>query len=184
MSAAASLNAARRLASVEGAKQVDQATWDFADAIVADVPSEGAGQPAPSGRNDGSRQALKLIAERLKREGFEYTVTTLRQNRATALTWPEETRIHQGATFTVHLELRGQDDPPTTLRNLMAKHGGKVTAKQATTWRREQNPTPFKSWSDMMHDRIKAIAKQAETPGAREELASLFMAAARELLDG
>jgi hypothetical protein len=183
VSAVASLDAARRLASVEGAKQVDQATWDFADAIVVDVPPEHDGHTSRSPVNDGSHQKLKLLAEELKRAGFDYSATTLRYNRATSLVWPEETRIHEGAMFSVHLELRGQDDPPATLRKLMKKHGGRVTTKQVRTWKREQNPPAFRSWSDTMRDRIKAIARQADGRAAKEELAGLLMAAARELLD-
>jgi hypothetical protein len=185
MSNVAVLDAARRLASVEGAKQVDQATWDFADAIVSDVPpEEGDGRPSPSGVKDGSRQAVKLLAESLARAGFDYSPTTLRYNRATALVWPEDTRIHKGAMFSAHLELRGQNDPPAVLRKLMKQHGGRVTTKQVRAWKREQNPPAFQSWSDHMRDRIKAVARQAATPEAKEEMAALLMAAARELLDG
>lgn len=184
MSAVASLDAARRLASVEGAKQMEMATWDFADAIVEDVPAEGDGRPSPSGVKDDSRRKIKLLAEQLHRAGFDYSASTLRANRATSLAWPIEARVHQGATFSVHLELRGQDDPPAVLRKLMAQHGGRITKKQVKTWRREQNPPAFKSWSDMMRDRIKSIAKQAETAEAKEEMAALLEAAAQELRHG
>ncbi len=183
MSNVASLDAARRLASVEGAKQVELATWEFADAIVEDVPDEVA-RSTSSHVKDGSRQKLKLLAEQLNRAGFDYSAVGLAQRRATALAWPEATRVHQGAGFTVHRELRGRDDRVEVLHRLMKQHGGKVTQKQVRTWKQEQNPPAFRSWSDMMRDRIKAVARQAETPEAREEMASLLMAAAQELLNG
>jgi len=177
------LDAARRLASVEGARQMEMATWDFADAVLADVPERGARAPR-SDVKDGSHQALRLLAEQLGRAGYDYSTDRLRRCRATASAWPAETRVHQGATFAVHLELRGQDDPPAVLRKLMDQHGGRVTQRQVRTWKQEQNPPAFKSWSDMMRGRINAVARQAETPAAKEELAALLMAAARELLDG
>jgi hypothetical protein len=183
VSAVTSIDAARRLASVEGAKQMELATWDFADAIVADVPPEkGDTRVSPSGVKDGSRQACKLLAESLSRAGFDYSASSLRQYRATALAWPEDTRIHEGAGFTVHRELRGQDDPPATLARLMKQHGGRVTQKQVRNWKREQQPQKFQSWSDLMRNRIHSVVKQAETPEAKEEMAALLMAAARELL--
>jgi len=180
VSSVASLDAARRLASVEGAKQIEQATWDFADAIVEDVPEGAPGAPL----HDGSRQALRLLAEQLGRAGFDYAVNTLSQDRATALAWPEETRVHKGATFSVHRELRSREDRTAVLSKLINQHGGRVTRKQVRIWKQEQQPPKFRSWSDTMRDRIKAVARQAATPEAKEELAGLLMAAARELLDG
>jgi hypothetical protein len=181
VSAVASLDAARRLASVEGAKQMETATWDFADAVVADVPGEDDARSSSSHTNDGSHQALRLLAESLSRAGFDYSVNALRQYRATSLAWPEDTRVHEGAGFTVHRELRGQDDPPAVLAKLMKQHGGKVTQRQVRTWKQEQNPPKFRSWSDMMLGRIKAVTKQAETPEAKAEMAALLRAVAQEL---
>jgi hypothetical protein len=136
------------------------------------------------GGRDESHQALRLLAEQLTRAGFDYSASSLRQYRSTSLAWPEDTRVHEGAGFTVHRELRGQDDPPATLRKLMKQHGGKVTQKQVRTWKQEQNPPKFRSWSDTQRDQIKALIKRAApgAPEAKEELANLLMAAARELL--
>lgn len=187
MSNIASIDAARRLASVEGAKQMELASWDFADALVEDVPASDTrvslGGSSRGGR-DESHQALRLLAEHLTRAGFDYSVNSLRQYRATALAWPADTRVHEGAGFTVHRELRGQEDPPAVLAKLMRQHGGRVTQKQVRTWKREQQPQKFQSWSDLMRNRIHLVVKQAETPEAKEEMAALLMAAAQELLGG
>jgi hypothetical protein len=171
------------LASVDGAKQVEMATWDFADAIVHDVPP----RMTPGGHakaNDGSLQELKLLAEQLGRAGFDYSVSTLRQDRATSLAWPDETRVHKGATFAVHRELRGREDRTAVLAKLIGQHGGRVTRKQVRMWKHDQNPPAFRSWSDTMRDRIRSIAKQADGPEAREEMAALLEAVAQEVRRG
>jgi len=180
----ASLDAARRLASVEGAKQMESAAWEFADALVEDVPERELGETRVSRNRDGSQQELRLLAETLGRAGFDYSVGSLRQYRATSLAWPEPTRIHEGAGFTVHRELRGREDRVVILGKLISQHGGRVTQKQVRTWKQEQQPQKFRSWSDLMRDRIRSVTRQADTPAAREEMAGLLMAAARELLDG
>jgi hypothetical protein len=184
VSVVTSIDAARRLASVEGAKQMELATWDFADAIVKDVPADDVERSTSSHAKDGSQQALRLLAEQLARAGFDYSVIGLSQRRATALAWPEDTRVHEGAGFTVHRELRGRDDRIEVLRKLMRQHGGKVTQRQVRTWKQEQNPPKFRSWSDTQRDNIAALIKRAApgAPEAKEELAGLLMAAARELL--
>ena len=183
MSTVTSIDVARRLASVEGAKRIELAQWEFADALVHDFPPEQYPNEG-AGHSNGLNPALRLHSETMAREGLSYSPSSLKQYRGTSLAWSKDTRVTFGAGFTVHRELRGRDDRVELLGRLIKQHGGKVTQKQVRTWKREQQPQKFRSWSDQMRARIKAVAKQAETSGAREEMAGLLMAAAQELLNG
>jgi hypothetical protein len=184
VSAVVSLDAARRLKSVKAAEDVESATWELADALVADVPPEGGVRPSPSGVKDGSHQAIALVAEEMRREGLDYSAGVLSHMRNTALAWAEDTRVHKGAPFSVHLELRGREDRVAILRRLMGQHGGRVTVKQVRTWKQDQNRTQPQTWTERMQGRIASIAREAKTDEAKEALADLFTDAARELRNG
>jgi hypothetical protein len=187
MSTVTSLDAARRLKSVTAAEHIEGAQWELADALVEDVPPSDTRvslDSVPRGGRDGSLEALGLLAEQMRREGLDYSLSALRQYRATAIAWPDDTRVHHGAGFTVHRELRGREDRAAILRRLMEEHGGRVTQKQVRTWKQEQNPPKVQTWAERMRDRIAAVAKEAKTPEARDLLADLFTDAARELRRG
>jgi hypothetical protein len=162
------------------AELVNGSTWHTADRLVEAFPVAEYGESV-HGAHTNLYAELDVLSDALRRDyGIELKVPTLAQYRATAVAWPDHTRV-QSAPYRVHEMMRVRADRVKRLERLVRKHGGRLTERQYRTWKAEQNPKPVEPWLAAIERRLRTVVRAADSPAARTEVAAVLERLAREL---
>lgn len=147
------------------AELIDGDEWETGDLLVEAFPPDEYGELGDK-TNTGLYRELQDYAWELEREhGIELKVSTMRIYRATALAWPDDTRV-SSAPFIVHRLLLGDDRLQRMERYRKKAKGQPLTRRAVARYRAEDRPKrQAVPWEAQVARTIEAAAKRALLEG-------------------
>lgn len=175
------------------AQLVDGDSWALADFLVDEFPPDRFGN-AEHGTNTGLRAALEDAEDGLRLEyGIEYKATTLSRYRATAIAWPDGTRV-PSAPFVVHKMIRGANREQEMARYLKRNKGRPLTERAVQRFRADDRPKAPVPWDVAARKRIESTVRtilavtakrddwwETANPKARTQVAAMLTELARDI---
>jgi hypothetical protein len=143
------------------AELIDGDAWTMADYLAEAFP-ESEYPNLGKGRATGLGKELREYELALKKHhGIEIAANTMRAYRATALLWPNDTRV-SFAPFTVHRYLHGPDrreEMAKRIRQAKAEGDDALSLRQLKRFRADEKPRQAKSMREVLRRRLATTTR-------------------------
>lgn len=138
----------------------DGDNWAMGD-LLAEVFPPGEYGDADHGANSGLiRQLAAYHSALLVDHGIDLAVNTMRLYRATAIKWPDDTRV-SSASFSAHRLLKGDDRFGRMARyiDLARRENRALSASMVKRYRDDEKPRHVRTMQELLRRRIETAVK-------------------------